>query len=155
MNNAPIRLPLILSLFTTMILLTGFTGCAQRANYGGFSKDDQVGHAFRSGTVPAELNYFYTGRDTMPYAIMGIKPSYTVPSQYWIAFEPKPEQLRNMSSNIYGKNRYDPYGFNILDPDGSPIGIWFSNLNHASITVDRETRTVEVLYKNPESYDDF
>jgi hypothetical protein len=127
----------------------------QQANSGGFSKDNQVSHAFRTGNVPAELHYFYTGRESMPYAIMGIDRSYTVPSKYWIAFEPKPEKLRNMSSNIYGCDRYNAYGFNILSPDGAPIGIWFSNLRFANVKVDQVNRTVDVLYRNPESYDDF
>lgn len=135
-----------------MLLLTVFTGCMQ--TFGRFSKDDQVREAFRNGTVPAELNYFYTGRETMPYAIMGIDPSYAVPSAFWIAFDPQPERLRDISSNLYGRDRYDPYGFNIVAPDGAFVGIWFSNLNFASVVVNQENRTVDVRYKNPESYAD-
>ena len=147
------RLGLCFMLFAGAALAVGLSGCLQ--NYVRFSQDAQVSHAFRSGAVQPELNYFYAGRETMPYAIMGIDPGYAIPSPLWIAFEPQPEQLRKMSSNIYGKHRYDPYGFNILNPDGAIVGIWFSSLHFPSIKVDEQNRTVEVRYKNPESYRDY
>mgnify|MGYP001549647492 CR=1 FL=1 len=137
-------------LFAGAALAVGLSGCLQ--SYGRFSRDAQVSQAFRSGAVPPTLNYFYAGRETMPYAIMGIAPGYTIPSPLWIAFAPEPEQLRAMSSNIYGKYRYDPHGFNILDADGAIVGIWFSSLHFPSVKVDQQNRTVEVQYKNPESY---
>jgi hypothetical protein len=141
---------LCFKLFAGAALIVGLSGCLE--NYGRFSRDAQVSHAFRSGSVPQELNYFYAGKETMPYAIMGIDPGYEISSSFWTAFEPQPEQMRKMSSNIYGKDRYDPYGFNILDPDGAIVGIWFSSLHFPSINVDQQNRTVKVLYKNPESY---
>jgi hypothetical protein len=137
-------------LFVGVALAVGISGCLQ--NYGQFSRDSQVSEAFRSGLVPPELNYFYAGRETMPYAIMGIDPGYAISSSLWTAFEPQPEQLRKMSSNIYGKQQYDPYGFNILAPDGAFVGIWFSSLHFPSVKVDEQNRTVAVQYKNPESY---
>jgi hypothetical protein len=140
-------------LFVGAALAVGLSGCLQ--NYGRFSRDAQVGQAFRSGSVPPELNYFYAGRENMPYAIMGIAPNYTNPSSLWIAFEPQPEQLKKMSANIYGKDQYDPYGFNILDPNGKFVGIWFSSLHFPSVKIDQENRTVKVLYKNPESYREY
>ena len=137
-------------LFAGAALALGISGCIQ--NYGKFSRDSQVSQAFRNGLVQPELNYFYAGRETMPYAIMGIDTGYAISSSLWTAFEPQPEQLRKMSSNIYGKQQYDPYGFNILDPDGAIIGIWFSSLHFPSVKIDEENRTVHVQYKNPESY---
>ncbi len=134
-------------------LAVGLSGCLQ--NYGRFSRDAQVNLAFQSGSVPSELNYYYAGRQSMPYAIMGIKPGYVVPSSLWIAFEPEPEQLKKMITNIYGKDRYDPYGFNVLDPDGAVIGIWFSSLHFPSVKIDQQNRTVEVRYKNPETYREY
>ena len=141
------------TLFAGAVLAIALSGCLQ--NYGRFSRDAQVSQAFRSGSVPPELNYFYAGRETMPYAIMGIDPRYTNPSSLWIAFEPQPEQLQKMSANIYGRDQYDPYGFNILDPNGKFVGIWFSCLHFPSVKIDQQNRTVKVLYKNPESYREY
>jgi hypothetical protein len=87
----------------------------------------------------------------MPYAIIGIDRSYTVPSRYWVPFDPEPEMLRKMSGNIYGKLSSDPAGYHIMDPDGKIIGVWFSNVFNYSVSVDQQNRTVEVLFPNPEN----
>ena len=83
---------LCFKLFAGAALIVGLSGCLE--NYGRFSRDAQVSHAFRSGLVPQELNYFYAGKETNPYAIMGIDPGYVFPSTFWTAFEPQPAELR-------------------------------------------------------------
>ncbi|WP_319523172.1 hypothetical protein [uncultured Desulfosarcina sp.] len=113
----------------------------------------EVTNAFETGTVEPDLDYYYAGRDTMPYAIMGIDRQYQVPSRYWISFDPQTEQLKKMSGNIYGKDRYDPYGAQIRDTEGKIIGIWYSNVRFKSVSVDQQKMTVEVLLPNPENDD--
>lgn len=148
--RARIRLSAIVFIVVAIFMIM-LSGCNQK--YGRFTLDDQVSQAFRSGTVQAELNYYYAGRDTMPYAIMGIDPRYTVPSRYWILFKPQPDQLKKMSGNVYGKHRYNPYGSHIRDAEGEVVGIWYSNLRFKSVSVDHEEKTVEVLFPNPEAND--
>jgi len=138
------------TLLAAALLPAFLIGCMQA--YGRFDRNAQVGDAFRSGTVPQTLNYFYAGSQTRPYAIMGIDPGYTVPSRLWIAFAPQPEQMQTLSANLFGKDQYDPHGYHILSSDGEIIGIWFSSLHFPIVKVDREKRTVEVQYKNPESF---
>jgi hypothetical protein len=122
-------------------------------HYGNFSLNTEVTQAFETGTVEPDLDYYYAGRDTMPYAIMGIDRRYQVPSRYWISFDPQPEQLKKMSGNIYGKDRYDPYGARIRDAEGEVVGIWYSNVRFQSVSVDRQNNIVQVLFPNPENDD--
>ena len=125
------------------------TGCMK--NYGRFTLDAQVSQAFRSGSIQADYQYYYSGRQTMPYAIMAIDRSYSVPSKYWVPFEPQPEQLKTMSGSIFDQNRYPSYGYRILDPNGVLIGIWYASARDHSVRVDQENRTVTVLFTNPEN----
>ena len=131
------------------VLILMAAGCTK--NYGHFTKSAEVDLAFRQGDHQPDYQYFYAGRDNMPYAIIGIDRSYTVPSRYWVSFEPESEMLRNMSENMYGKQKYNPAGFHILDPAGNIIGVWFSSVNQFSVSVDQQNRTVEVLFRNPEN----
>jgi hypothetical protein len=131
------------------VLVLMLAGCTN--NYGHFTKSAEVDLAFRQGDRQSDYQYFYAGRDNMPYAIIGIDRSYTVPSRYWIPFDPESEMLMKMSGNMYGKDTYDPAGFHILDPDGNIIGVWFSSVNFFSVSVDQQNRTVEVLFHNPEN----
>ena len=130
-------------------LMVVVAGCTK--NYGRFEKNAEVGLAFRQGDYQPDYQYFYAGRNTRPYAIIGIDRRYAVPSRYWVPFEPEPKQLRKMAGNIYGNYRYYPAGYNILDPDGNIIGVWFSTVKQYSVSVDQQNRTVEVLYRNPEN----
>jgi hypothetical protein len=139
--------------FGGSIILVGLVliaaGCTK--NYGHFTKSAEVDLAFRQGDYQSDYQYYYAGRDNMPYAIIGIDRSYAVPSRYWVPFDPEVEMLRNMSDNMYGKHKYYPAGFHILDPDGNIIGAWFSSVNQYSVSVDQQNRTVEVLFRNPEN----
>ena len=132
-----------------VVFILMVAGCTK--NYGHFAKSAEVDLAFRQGDHQPDYQYFYAGRDNMPYAIIGIDRSYTVPSRYWVPFDPEPEMLRKMSGNMYGKQKYDPAGFHILDPDGNIIGVWFSCVNQYSVSVDQQNRAVEVLFRNPEN----
>ena len=131
------------------VLMLMVAGCTK--NYGRFAKSNEVGLAFRQGDRQSDYRYYYSGRDNMPYAIIGIDPSYTVPSRYWILFEAEQEILSKMSENMYGKHTYSPTGFHIMDPDGNIIGVWFSSVNQYSVSVDQQNRMVEVLFPNPEN----
>jgi hypothetical protein len=130
-----------------------FISCSMQ-NYGRFVLDAKVGQDFYKGAVQPQYQYYYAGRDTMPYAIIGINAAYTVPSPYWIPFNPKPGQLKKMSGNIYGEVDVSPYGAHILGPDGNIIGVWYSNIIFRSVSVDAKHHTVQVLFKNPENSDD-
>jgi hypothetical protein len=131
-----------------LFILTA-AGCASHS--GRFTVNAEVEQAFRTGHPQTDHNYYYAGRDTMPYAIIGIDSSFTVPSKYWIPFEPEPETLKKMSGNMYWKNLYNPYGAHMLAPDGTIVGVWFSSIRFHSVKVDQQQRTVDVLFQNPES----
>ena len=132
-----------------VVLMLMLFGC--NTNYGRFARSAEVDLAFRQGDHQPGYQYYYAGRDTMPYAIIGIDRSYTVPSQYWLAFEPQAEQLVKMSGNMYGQGHDYPSGSHILDPDGTIIGVWFSSVRLPSVKVDQQRKTVEVLFANPEN----
>ena len=153
MSPIQIKLPFIGSRFVQTITLvcTILTVVGCMGSYGRFSLDARVGQSFTDGRPDAAYRYNYAGRETMPYAIIGIDRTYSVPSRHWITFEPEPEKLRKMSDNMYGKMGYPPTGAHIVDPDGNTIGIWFSSLYTQSVRVDSEQRTIELLFRNPEN----
>ena len=149
-GQGPFRVKMPFILRTTCIALVFvFSGCA--ANYGSFKVDAEVAQTIRSGERQEGYQYYYSGRETMPYAIIGVDRQYTVSSPYWTAFSPPAQQLKLMSRNIFGKNRSQPYGAQILAPDGQVVGVWYAILIDRTVRVDTENRTVDVFFKNPES----
>jgi hypothetical protein len=124
--------------------------CSCFKTYGRFAIDAQVYQDFKTGRVYPEFQYYYAGRSTIPYAIIGIDRSYTVLSRYWIPFEPDPAQLKKMSGQVYEESPSDPYGARILDTDGNMIGFWFSNIFRRTVQIDEQKRTAQILFINPE-----
>ena len=139
----------VTGLIIIAVLMLMVAGCTK--NYGRFAKSAEVDLAFRQGDHQSNYQYFYAGRDNMPYAIVGIDRGYTVSSRYWTPFEPGSEQLSKMSGSTSGKLHYNPAGYHILDPDGNIIGVCFTSGNNKSVRVDQQNRTVTLLFQNPET----
>ena len=65
------------------VLLLAVVGCA--ANYGSFTLDAGVTHDFEAGVIRPDYQYYYAGRENMPYAIIAIDRRYSVPSMAMMA----------------------------------------------------------------------
>lgn len=140
MDHSSKRLRRTATLFIGLVAVTVFTGCTQ--TYGRFIRDDQVDQAFKTGAFPQGLDYYYSGRSTKPYAIIGVGRNYNVPSGIWVAVEPG--KLKKMSENMQGAD-----GFNMLDHYGNVVGVWYSKLNNRSVKVDQQNHSIEVMFQNP------
>lgn len=132
-----------------IIALFAFFGCMK--NYGRFAIDNQVVQDVHAGVAAPGLRFYYTGRDTMPYAIIGIDRTYYIHSRYWVEFDPKQDRLKKMSQNIYSNSQDDAFGARIIGTDGKTIGIWYSTVFNRSVRVDEKKKTVQVLFLNPEN----
>ncbi len=132
-----------------VIILVFLSACSFQ-NYGKLAMSSKAQEAFRIGHVYPEYNYYYSGRENMPYAIVGIDKQYSVPSKFWIRFDADSAKLKKMASGLYRDTKDRPYGSDILTPDGKKIGIWYSNIIYASVKIDAEKQSVTPLYVNPE-----
>jgi len=132
------------ALFAGAVMLIVLVGCTQ--DYGRFSRDADLDQAFNKGEILPELNYYYSGIESKPSAIIGVDPAYLVPSRFWIAFEPQPEQLKKMRKRVYSRPGYAYFGWYMLDQDGTAIGVWFYGPHTRSFKVDQQKRIVQPMY---------
>ena len=138
-------------LLCILVLVVLFlSACAFHA-YGKFAGSSEVKKAFQTGHVYPEYNYYYSGRENMPYAIIGIVKNYSVPSKYWIRFDPNSEKLKKMAGTLYQNINDISYGSKIMAPDGRQIGIWYSTVLDASIKIDDTEQSIVLLFSNPEA----
>jgi hypothetical protein len=139
----------ILIAATLALFASQFSACTKK--YGWFHLDKEVSRSFQAGVVLKGYQYYYSGREPMPYAIVGIEKGYTIISPYWVSFEPEPDRLKKMSGNIFGSIHRTPDGAYIFDPTGNVVGVWYSNVQQRTVSVDPENRTVSLLFTNPEN----
>jgi hypothetical protein len=124
------------------------SGCAN--NYGRVVRSSEVTAAFEQGQAVGSYNYYYSGREGSPYALIGIDKAYKVPSKLWQPFVPSTEVLQRKATFIYKNYDEAPYGAEIIDPDGQRIGVWYSRVLAVHSEIDTEAKTVSVLYRDPE-----
>ncbi len=133
-----------------LILVWGavISGCA--SNYGRFARSPEVAAAIEGGQASPEYNYYFFGRERMPYALIGIDKTYQVASKLWIPFTPSNAKLQRMATFIYDYYDERAYGANILDPSGQPVGVWYSKISTVHAKIDNENKRVSVVFKDPE-----
>ncbi len=117
-------------LWASMVYL--MTGCA--ANYARFQIDDQTEQAFKKYEMIDGFQYYYSGRENTPSAIVGIDPAFEFTSTLWTAIEPS--LFKTMVDRMYPPGYGRLYGANIVAPDGRKAGVWYSWVPFHSAKVD-------------------
>lgn len=124
----------ILSAACTVLLLLS-SGCASMPlkNYGSIVADGRVMEAFDKFQVNPNYDYFYSGSEVYPNAVMGLDKSYTLESDLWKKVDMTPAKLREIVMNMKDKAATvdlmtSLHGFAILDDKGKRIGVWYSIL---------------------------
>jgi hypothetical protein len=101
----------------------GLTGCLQ--NYGRLKTNPAVTEAFKNSRMLDEYRYYYSGRENVPTAIIGVDPKYGFESELWRPIASTPEALKKMVERI---PEFDnpARGADILTPQGDVAGVWYS-----------------------------
>ena len=141
-----------------LVILLSF-GCAGllNGNYGKIVPDGNVMHAFESYQVNPDLNYYISGSDVYPNAIMGIDKRYSLNSTLWKKVEFTPQTLKSLVDDMKAKVseiNQTLHGFTILDTKGNDIGNWYSILS-ARTTVKIEDHSVVISTPDLDTYDKY
>jgi hypothetical protein len=121
------------------LALLWFWGCAAGGASGRLIFDHEVTRMFTGHAVPSDYRYYYTGRSSMPYAIVGIVPEYELATRWWEPVSPNTKDFESKVDFIWDPHVWyqvePPQGSWILAPDGKKIGIWYSRYASAPIRV--------------------
>lgn len=112
-----------LCLLAGLLILAGCSG-----QYGRLSVNDSVKNQIENYQVLPDHNYYYSGAEVSPRAIIGIHKDYTLKSDLWKPVELTPDQLKKWMI-YFGSSTTSDQPFNgseILTPDGNRIGIWYA-----------------------------
>ncbi len=138
-----------------IICLVIFTGCLG-GGWGRLKHSQDLMVSYQGKTLPETLNYYYCGRSSIPYAVIGIDQAYTFEGKSWL----KIESTDDLYYKIGNLSDLEPdlttmSGKDILGPDGRVIGLWFSYYSSTGVRVDEENGIVEVFnpYKPSSRFD--
>ncbi len=129
----------LMSIFVSAV----FISCTA-ANYGGLRLSNEVNRLFESYQVLDDHNYYYSGSDNRPEAILGVHKDYTLSSTLWKPVELTPDQLRtwvNMMTDHRGTS-FRTYGARVVAPGEKEIGVWYSPYDWTGVRMENDGRVI-------------
>jgi hypothetical protein len=124
-------------------------------NYGNIMPDAAVTKAFEAFQIDPDMNYYYSGSDVHPNAIMGLKRNYVLDSDLWKPIEAQPKIFKDLITGMQTKAlEYGTFqhGFVMKDNKGQPIGVWYSILRAATVIKMGEGNKVTVFTPELDTY---
>ncbi len=147
---------IILSAACIMLMLLSSSCASIRVkNYGSILADGRVKEAFEKFQVNPSYNYFYSGSEVYPNAVMGLDKTYTLESDLWKKVDMTPAKLREIVTFMRDKAATvnlmtSLHGFVILDDKGKQIGVWYSILKATTKSSVRMKGDKTVLIDTPD-----
>ncbi len=99
-------------------------------NYGVLKPSESATASFQSHSQAPDLEYYYSGPESDPLAIIGVEKKFRFDSaKHWVRVGPGEDRLKQlieaMQSGALQMNR-NLRGFEIVDQRGERIGDWYS-----------------------------
>ena len=125
-----------LNIFLVVVVAGLFVGCATSGNYGTLQRSQELNQKFLNSEVLPDYNYYISGGDVRPNAILGIYKDYQLVSKLWEPVQISSAQLERFIQAIDPESYRGPVGYYaayILGPGGKTVGIWYSIQNTTTI----------------------
>ncbi len=130
-------------------LLVSLGGCkGLYKDYGSVVPHNEATKAFENAKIDPDLNYYISGSDSFPNALIGLNKAYKLDSDLWKKIEMTPERFRDLVSNMQQRAAdvsRSQYGFAILDNTGRQIGIRYSLLDVNTPVKMEDEHTVMII----------
>ena len=132
--------------FVALLVLAGTLGCTEK--YGRLKRSFEANQIFEAYQVLPHHNYYFSGPEGRPDAILGLHQNRHLKSSQWTPVELTPQQLKKMvdwlNFHYPNRTRYYPYGAEIFDDAGNRVGLWYSIWDWTPVIIGPED-TIEVF----------
>ena len=126
--------------------------------WGKIVPDNEATAAFETYQINADFNYYISGSDVYPNAILGLNKAYTLDSTLWKKVELTPAKLQVMVVDMKSKARdigQKQFGFVVLDEQGRKIGVWYSLLTATAPVRIKDDNTVIIYTPDQDTYEKY
>lgn len=147
---------LLLCLTVCAAFISCAAGNTALKNWGKIVPDSEVKKQFETYQVNPNLNYYISGSDVYPNAILGLNKEYTLVSTLWKQVEMTPAMLRTIVTDMKFRalNVYlSQFGFAVLDNRGKQIGVWYSLLSATAPVHMKENKEVIIYTPDVDAYE--
>lgn len=126
--------------------------------WGRIVPDKEATAAFETYQISADFNYYISGSDVYPTAILGLNKAYALDSTLWKKVDLSPAKLREMVTDMKVKARdigQNQFGFAVLDNQGRKIGVWYSLLTATAPVRIKDDNTVIIYTPDQDTYEKY
>ncbi len=131
----------VIFVLLTVSALSSVGNASVFRSYGKLDSNPMAKKIFLTGEPDPEMNYYYTGPESAPIAIMGLNKKYVLDNDLWTPIQgdsadPCQEvcsinsgALKDMIEKMHARALNDTkvfHGFVMYSPDGRVIGSWYS-----------------------------
>ena len=147
------------SLYVLLVLCLGFLSCSGSLfrNYGRILPSGEATRDLESGVFRPEFRYYISGSDLYPNALIGLHRDYRLdPETLWKEVQMTPEKMKEIVEHMNTKASYYlefQKGFELLDNNGRPIGVWYSLPKARTSLRIQEDGTVRIDTPDLDTYD--
>jgi hypothetical protein len=116
---------------SVLLTVMGCAGLRITADYGMIIPDAEATAAFDRYELNPNFNYYFSGPELYPNALIGLDSNYTLEPDLWKKVDFTPQTFRSLIKDMQSRaaRLYEfQHGFAILDDKGHPIGVWYSLL---------------------------
>jgi hypothetical protein len=123
------RVNLLIAWMAVLIL----TAC--NGSYGRLQRSSDVSRTFERHEILPDHRYYATGPEARPTAILALHRSHTLTPGLWRSVEMTPERLARLVDAMTDQLGFTPaiMGAVITDPEGRPVGSWYSLYSHVTV----------------------
>ncbi len=127
-----------------ILIILVLTACTTPEKGGYLAKNNEVNRFFLDHDIYPDHQYYYSGPDYRPMAIIAIHKDYTLASSLWKSVDATPEMIKTWVNNMTSNSPFTPgiWGKKIMGPNNIYIGVWFSPFDFASIQLDENVARV-------------
>jgi hypothetical protein len=135
----------VVAMVSLMMSMGGSQALALFENYGTLVPRSDVTQAFDGYRIDPDLNYYFSGAEAWPDAIIGVNKAYTLDSTLWRKIVATPEIFKNLVSGMKSRPSTSAlHGYAILDDKGRQIGVWYSMFGVRGYVKMEGERTVDI-----------
>jgi hypothetical protein len=121
----------LLALLTLVCLVTEPGASELFKTYGEIKAGAEATRAFESHQIVPNYRYYISGSELYPNALIGVDKAYTLSGDLWKEVEATPVKFKDIVENMKSKGLEvgeSLHGFDMVDPAGKKIGLWYSIL---------------------------
>ena len=126
-----------------------FAGCSTPIT-GRLNGSPEVTEVFRNNIILTNHQYYISGDQRIPFAIIAIDNNYQLRSGRWLEIDMNSTQLNQLVYRMEQVYSISPRGAWIMDNDGSRLGIWYASQRQTLVKRDRENRVVVITPDPPD-----